>query len=198
VIVNNQSKATGWGSSSGGAIYFSGTRLDLRNVLLAGNDSKYTGDGLQVNGGAVSLTNVTVADNGGEGVRLAGGTVTVKDSILWGNGVDSTGGVTIAWSCYSNSTDHVNGGNNTNANPLFVDTNYYHLKSQAGNYVGGYFSGGTWANSSASSPCIDAGDRASDYSREPDPNGRRINMGAYGNTAVASKSRLLGTLFVTW
>jgi hypothetical protein len=195
VIVNNQSKATGWGSSSGGAIYFSGTRLDLRNVLLAGNDSKNTGDGLQVNGGAVSLTNVTVAGNSGEGVRRAGGTVTVKDSILWGNGVDSTGGVTLAWSCYSNSMDHVNGGNNISTNPLFVDTTYYHLKSRGGNYVGGYFSGGTWANASESSPCIDVGDPTSDYSREPEPNGRQVNLGAYGNTPVASKKLSVGSVF---
>jgi hypothetical protein len=43
-----------------------------------------------------------------------------------------------------------------------------------------------WDRSSASSPCIDAGDPAGDYSREPDPNGRRVNMGCYGNSPVAS------------
>ncbi len=39
-----------------------------------------------------------------------------------------------------------------------------------------------------SSPCIDKGDPSSAYSREPAPNGGRINMGAYGNTPEASKS----------
>ena len=39
-----------------------------------------------------------------------------------------------------------------------------------------------------SSPCIDAGDWSSDYSREPAPNFGRINIGAYGNTAQASRS----------
>jgi hypothetical protein len=38
------------------------------------------------------------------------------------------------------------------------------------------------------SPCIDAGDPLSDFLDEPYPNGRRINMGAYGNTSQASKS----------
>ena len=38
------------------------------------------------------------------------------------------------------------------------------------------------------SPCIDAGDPAYDYTLEPEPNGERINMGAYGNTKYASKS----------
>jgi hypothetical protein len=33
---------------------------------------------------------------------------------------------------------------------------------------------------------VDAGDPASDYSKEPQPNGGRINMGAYGGTAEAT------------
>ena len=36
------------------------------------------------------------------------------------------------------------------------------------------------------SPCIDTGDPVSDYSLEPEPNGGRINMGAYGNTPEAA------------
>jgi len=42
------------------------------------------------------------------------------------------------------------------------------------------------------SPAVDRGDPASDFSREPAPNGRRINLGAYGNTPYASMSRLTG------
>jgi len=38
------------------------------------------------------------------------------------------------------------------------------------------------------SPCIDAGDPMSPIDHEPFPNGGRINMGAYGGTAEASKS----------
>jgi hypothetical protein len=38
------------------------------------------------------------------------------------------------------------------------------------------------------SPCIDTGDPGYDYTLEPEPNGDRINMGAYGNTPQASKS----------
>jgi hypothetical protein len=188
VICGNQALASGWGSGYGGGIRFAGTRLDLRNVLVANNGSKNTGDGLQVDAGTVTLTNVTVAGNLGEGLRRAAGTVTVKDSILWGNGVDSAGGVTLAWSCYSNSTDHVDGGDNMTLDPLFVDTTYYHLPSRNGHYAGGYFDGGVWDRSSANSPCLDAGDPATDYSREPQPNGRRVNMGCYGNSPVASKT----------
>jgi hypothetical protein len=39
-----------------------------------------------------------------------------------------------------------------------------------------------------SSPCIDAGDPTQPVLEEPAPDGGRINMGAYGGTAEASKS----------
>ena len=35
---------------------------------------------------------------------------------------------------------------------------------------------------------IDAGDPNSPVGKEPEPNGGRINMGAYGGTSQASKS----------
>jgi hypothetical protein len=38
------------------------------------------------------------------------------------------------------------------------------------------------------SPCIDAGDPNSPVGLEPEPNGGRINLGAYGGTNQASKS----------
>ena len=36
------------------------------------------------------------------------------------------------------------------------------------------------------SPLVNAGDPASDYANEPEPNGHRINLGAYGNTPWAA------------
>jgi hypothetical protein len=41
-------------------------------------------------------------------------------------------------------------------------------------------------NDEVTSPCINAGDPLDDYALEPSPNGNRINMGTYGNTAKAS------------
>ena len=69
--------------------------------------------------------------------------------------------------------------------PLFADpkNHDYHLKSVAGRW-----NGGTWVKDSADSPCIDAGCPSSDYSKEPEDNGDRINIGRYGNTAYASLS----------
>ena len=48
---------------------------------------------------------------------------------------------------------------------------------------------GGWKIDAAHSPAIDAADPASPFNLEPAPNGGRANLGAYGNTAEASKSR---------
>jgi len=59
----------------------------------------------------------------------------------------------------------------------------YHLKSEFGRW-----DGMQWIMDNTTSPCIDAGNPADDYSNEPTPNGSRINLGAFGNTAFTSKS----------
>jgi len=61
----------------------------------------------------------------------------------------------------------------------------YHLKSQCGRWEP---VSQTWAKDDVTSPCIDTGDSMSPLGYEPFPNGGRINMGAYGGTAEASKS----------
>ncbi|MBP7050470.1 MAG: hypothetical protein KBE65_05605 [Phycisphaerae bacterium] len=61
----------------------------------------------------------------------------------------------------------------------------YHLKSQAGRWDP---VSGNWVLDDVPSPCIDAGDPNSPVGDEPEPNGGRINLGAYGGTAEASAS----------
>ena len=61
----------------------------------------------------------------------------------------------------------------------------YHLRSQAGHWDR---QTETWVRDSETSPCIDAGNPAQPFSLEPFPNGGIINLGAYGDTAEASKS----------
>ncbi len=96
------------------------------------------------------------------------------------------------------------GEGNVDVDPCFVDAGYwdpngtpddpnddffvvgdYHLKSQAGRWDA---MTGDWLLDEVTSPCIDAGDPNSPVGEEPDPNGRRINLGAYGGTGEASKS----------
>jgi hypothetical protein len=153
------------------------------------------GAGASGPGSHVTMTNVTIADHNCPNQAGAGGsvflerqsTVTIKNSIFWGNTVDAAGanGTTIA-ATYSRTS--LAGTGNITANPLFVDAanNDYHLASTAG-----HFANGGWVLDGATSPAIDAGDPASPFTNEPSPNGSRVNMGAYGNTVEASKSATL-------
>jgi len=79
-------------------------------------------------------------------------------------------------------------------NPLLPNPDY-HLKSYFGRYVEGVFTDpagirpGIWVRDKVHSPCIDAGDPRDSVGGELPPNGHRINMGAYGGTWQASKSK---------
>jgi len=83
--------------------------------------------------------------------------------------------------------NYINASSTTDiyVDPLFVDqkNHDYHLQS-----VSGHWNGKTWVKDEVSSPCIDAGYPASDYSNEPEDNGNRIDIGRYGNTIHASLS----------
>jgi hypothetical protein len=61
----------------------------------------------------------------------------------------------------------------------------YHLQSSAGRWDE---STSSWSCDKATSPCIDAGDPATEIGCEPSPNGKIINMGVYGGTTEASKT----------
>jgi parallel beta-helix repeat protein len=75
----------------------------------------------------------------------------------------------------------------TGTDPVAVD---FHIKSEDG-----HWSGSGWINDSVTSPCIDQGDPSSDFTSEPSYNGGRVNIGAYGNTAQASKSDYSGPVY---
>jgi hypothetical protein len=72
--------------------------------------------------------------------------------------------------------------NDSNAVWIFGD---YHLKSHAGRFDP---NSQTWIMDDVTSPCVDTGDPDRAIGYEPAPNGRRINVGAYGGTEEASKS----------
>jgi len=72
--------------------------------------------------------------------------------------------------------------------PLFVQEGYFDDNGTADNTSDDIWIPGDY-HLLPSSSCIDAGDPASDWSLEPWPNGGRINMGAYGGTPEATRSR---------
>jgi hypothetical protein len=105
-----------------------------------------------------------------------------KNIIYWNNDFYWHSGVTnVNYSCIDSNIGK--GTGNITNNPRFASSTDLHLKSLEGTYVDG-----EWVRFTTLSPCIDAGDPASEYINEPKPNGYRVNMGYYGNTAEASKS----------
>ncbi|MDY7009647.1 MAG: AGE family epimerase/isomerase [Planctomycetota bacterium] len=71
--------------------------------------------------------------------------------------------------------------------PLFVNPSKgdFHLRSKSGRWNP---KAKKWVKDDVHSPCIDAGDPNVDFSLETEPNGERVNIGAYGGTIKASKS----------
>ena len=156
----------------------------LNYCVFAGNEgtafNNFEGDPI--------LTNCTATGNSGEGVNTYRGDVKLSNCILWGNSgqeIETTDGMAIV--SYSDVQGGWGGTGNINNDPLFADATNgdYRLKSQIGRWDP---VGEVWVEDPVTSPCIDAGDPASDWPGEFWPHGKRINMGAYGGTAQASMS----------
>ncbi|MFH1259752.1 MAG: T9SS type A sorting domain-containing protein [Elusimicrobiota bacterium] len=123
---------------------------------------------------------------------------TVRNNIISGFTFGYKGSSAINYSCIFNTKSPVSAGTNglgnlINMDPLFADSaaGDFHLKSQYGRW-----NGAAWVLDEVSSPCLDAGDPADDYSLESSLNGGRINLGSYGNTVQASRSGFVPNLDV--
>jgi hypothetical protein len=200
--------SSGWHGGGGIASYE--CSLTLTNCVLSGNYSAVGGAMLNAFG-ELALNNCTFSGNlaqwEGGGMFNRDCNVRLTNCILWENGNEIVNAYnSMAYITYSN----IQGGwsglgeGNIDLDPCFADPGYwdpngtpedpnddfwidgdYHLKSQAGRWEPVSQS---WVKDDVTSPCIDAGDPASPIGEEPFPNGGRINMGAYGGTAEASKS----------
>ncbi len=193
----------------GGGVRFAQSDGALINCLIAGNASQNPGAGIKCDFGNTSpvITNCTVTQNTstsfGGGLWATYTSPLVNNSILWGN--TGTAGAQVAVGVGATTTLSYNdlqggqagiftnngfvnwGAGNLDQDPLFVDPNSgdYHLQSYRGRY---WEAMDLWILDVQTSPCIDAGDEADDVLDEPDPNGGRINIGAFGGTIQASLS----------
>jgi hypothetical protein len=187
-----QSNSTRYG---GGIACYDGSTAIIMNNLVYSNSAE-TGGGVYWGwGNEVTFIGNTVVKNRAE---VGGGLYVdafgrVSNSIIWGNEATVRDNDLAARDfppiTYCDIGDDRFRGLNGNIceDPLFADLNNndYHLKSQAGRWDANE---GRWTIDEVTSPCIDAGDPMTPIGREPFPNGGRINMGAYGGTAEASKS----------
>ncbi len=139
------------------------------NNVIVGNTAELYGGGISCGPECSPLiANNTIVGNsaglyGGGIYAWPGSSLVITNCIIWGNGDDLLG-CSATYSCISDGDP---GEGNMPFYPHFVDPD------------GGDYGLLPW------SPCIDAGDPSSPFSLEPEPNGGRINMGAYGNTPFA-------------
>ncbi|MBN1766846.1 MAG: hypothetical protein JW860_16450 [Sedimentisphaerales bacterium] len=188
-ILNNCIFKENVGDWGGGYANSSGGQSTLLNCLFVNNSATVGGAFRNIESDA-TLTNCTLFGNTAENVGgiynyTSYSSITLTNSILWNNSddtngtgkdaqINSQGTQDINYSCIMNLPEPLPGKGNINLDPLFVDTpgGDFHLQPY--------------------SPCIDAGDPASDFGLEPEPDGGRVNMGAYGNTPqTTSKGGLI-------
>ncbi len=177
---------------SGGGVYLgSGSDYTISGCVIVGNAAAGKGGGI-LNSYSPSLIHNSMLYNNtaSEGAQIyAIGPVIVTVTVAYCNvqggkdGVQASSLESLVW-----------GPGNTNAGPCFVRAGDYsegivgdyHLKSQAERWDS---QSGMWLADAVSSPCIDAGNPGSPLGDEPEsPSNRRINMGAYGGAAEASKT----------
>ena len=100
----------------------------------------------------------------------------------------STYATVSAWSLATGQDTHSLAHDPRLADPGAGD---FHLKSSGGRWLPGI----GWTYDGVSSPLIDSGHPAAmGWTAEPDPNGRRLNIGLYGGTAEASRTPVDGWL----
>ncbi|MEM7391904.1 MAG: hypothetical protein AAF492_06100, partial [Verrucomicrobiota bacterium] len=196
------------GDQGGGAINADGG-IVVSNCLFAKNSQENSGHGGAIHfQGPIEhsvIDNCTFADNraAGDGgaIRVDAGTLSVSNSIFYGNRafrpqtdeIHITAGdhLNLSFSLIDTAAILVNGTLATglglfSTDPRFADplNGDYHLQSPFGRFEAGAFV----YTDSILSPAVDAGDPAVSNLLETLPNGSRLNLGRYGNTLEASKS----------
>ena len=141
----------------------------------------------------IELVNVTISDGKGVGAVAIGDDtkLSLKNCIVYGNDEAGVINATSIDHCCLQE-EHEGEGNfvpESEEALNWTGAPYYHLltKKSNGAITNGWFSGTFESKRTvADSPCIDAGAAGFPVGLEPEPNGRRVNLGAYGGTQWAS------------
>jgi parallel beta-helix repeat protein len=211
--LTNCTFSTNSANINGGGMYIREGIPILMNCTFSGNMAKKNGGGI-FNNDNPTLTNCTFSGNTAEtGGGLCNNNSsfnckpTLTNCIFWDNKDSSKtiesaqiyGGIPdVSYTCVQNTDmsdpNAYPGPGNIKDNPCFVKQGYWADSNNQNvpakmNDPNSFWVEGDY-HLRPDSPCIDAGNPKSDFSNEPQPNGGRVNMGAYGNTPeAASKGR---------
>lgn len=197
VVTLSHSEITGnTADGSGGGIYNQDSSVELELCTVSGNQA---------------------LSGFGGGLRcFAEGSFSLENSILWNNVADLPGDgtgheialtptnneeveLTVGYSDLQGGQDALlsetdNGDviitwllGNIDIDPLFVAEGFFDDNGTPGDVDDDSWIEGDY-HLLTTSLCIDAGDPGSDFDNEPQPNGDRVNMGAYGHTSEAALS----------
>jgi hypothetical protein len=195
----------------GGAVFVDDvSKVFMQNELFYNNSAKRHGSAIYIDQyeemgpSILYIKNCTVTNNfskeeGNEAVYVEGSQTFIENSIFWNNNngkdfkldVDGVASATLEvnYTLTQQTDGFIGGTGNTSSNPLFASNSDFHLQSKGGRFNP---ENGQFVIDGVHSPAIDAGNPTSDFSQEPTPNGGRVNLGCYGNTAEASKSAIVG------
>ena len=187
VITHSRICSNRAGAAGGGAHVNGG---ELRNCVISDNQSDMDAGGIEQWGGVILNGTIAFnhADRIGGGVDIGSTRTELRNCIIVSNTAGEQGDNWYRWNetdaRYCCSEPLLPGVGNFVASPLFADdaARDVHLQSRWGRFV----SAGVWTQDVQSSACLAMGDPSSAYAEEPEPNGHRINLGAYGGTDEAS------------
>ena len=179
-------------------LFYNNTCRESGSAVYVDEDWEHHPSVLEMNHCTVSGNS---ASDGKAAMRVEKSIARVQNCIFWNNGSDFDflpAGQPISKLTvdYTLTQQGYAGTGNITSNPLFADApnGDFHLQSTGGRFNPAT---GQFVSDSQHSPAIDTGNPMSDFSNEPAPNGGRVNMGCYGNTAEASKSGGTGNEDVT-
>jgi len=205
--ISGNTSGVGW--EGGGVFLWDHSSATLTNNVISGNAGGWAAGGVFCYLSSPILTNNTITGNSAD---CGGGILCEVSSspVLRNNTIalNTRGGGLYVWAdaatpcapvveyCdfwsnagggYVNWPDQTGKNGNIALDPLFYNAaaGDFHERSRRGRWDPARR---RWVADRVHSPCIDAGATGSPFAAEPAPNGGRVNMGAYGNTAEASKS----------
>ncbi len=167
----------------GSGIYAKESSPEIRNCIIAFNHDRGIYLGEDHWGYTIKISNSSIVGNGDEGLEAYRAKCEVTDCIFWNNKKSfyvSGDNADVSYSLVEEDIlpDYygrliAGEGMIYHFDPQFVDSDNldFHLKP--------------------TSPGIDQGDPDSDWSNEPEENGDRVNLGAYGNTNEATQTNYL-------